>query len=73
MGSLKHEVNVFLTQKDKKQKQLLATRRVNIREFILRKMFGDARQILVLNPGETVATVKIIEMKGNEDGRQFCN
>ena len=72
MGSMKHEVNIVLEQKEKKR-QLLTTRRVNVREFILRKMFGDARQILVLNPGETVATVKIIEVKGNEDGRQFGN
>ncbi|MBE5952088.1 MAG: hypothetical protein E7260_10960 [Lachnospiraceae bacterium] len=72
MSSRKHEVNVVLTQKNFRKRQVLSTRKVNVREFFLRKLFGEARQILVLNPGETVETVKIIEVKGEEtDGRRF--
>ena len=37
---------------------------MSMRDFILRKLFGEARQILVLKPGETVEAVKIIEVKG---------
>jgi len=64
MDGTRHEVKVILTQMDKRKKQLLTTRRVNIREFFLRKLFGEARQILVLQPGETVEAVKIVEVKG---------
>ena len=66
MSNRKHEVNIVLTQKNFRKRQVLSTRKVDIREFFLRKMFGEARQILVLNPGETVETVRIIEVKGEQ-------
>lgn len=70
MSNRKHEVNIVLMQKDRRKRQVISTRRVDIREFFLKKMFGEARQILVLNPGETVETVKIIEMKGAKEDEE---
>ena len=59
---MRHEVNVILAEGNRKQ--LLVSKKMSMRDFILRKLFGEARQILVLKPGETVEVVKIIEVKG---------
>ena len=59
---MRHEVNVILAEGNRKQ--LLVSKKMRMRDFILRKLFGEARQILVLKPGETVEAVKIIEVKG---------
>ena len=59
---MKHEVNVVLAEGNKRK--LLVSQKMKIRDFILKKLFGDARQILVLRPGESVRTIKIIEEKG---------
>ncbi|MBE5878149.1 MAG: hypothetical protein E7290_14855 [Lachnospiraceae bacterium] len=59
---MRHEVNVILAEGNRKQ--LLVSKKMSMRDFILRKLFGEARQILVLKPGETVEAVKIIEVKG---------
>ena len=60
---MRHEVNVILAEGNRKQ--LLVSKKMSMRDFILRKLFGEARQILVLKPGETVEAVKIIEIKGD--------
>ena len=60
---MRHEVNVILAEGNRKQ--LMVSRKMTIRERILKKLFGDARQILVLKPGESVETIKIIEVKGD--------
>lgn len=60
---MRHEVNVILAEGNRKQ--LLVSKKMSIRDLILRKLFGEARQILVLKPGETVEVVKIIEIKGD--------
>ena len=59
---MRHEVNVILAEGNRKQ--LLVSKKMSIRDLILRRLFGEARQILVLKPGETVEAVKIIEVKG---------
>lgn len=59
---MRHEINVILAEGNRKQ--LLVSKKMSMRDFILRKLFGEARQILVLKPGETVEAVKIIEVKG---------
>ena len=59
---MRHEINVILAEGNRKQ--LLVSKKMSIRDLFLRKLFGEARQILVLKPGETVEAVKIIEVKG---------
>ena len=60
---MRHEVNVILAEGNRKQ--LMVSRKMTMRDRILKKLFGDARQILVLKPGESVETIKIIEVKGD--------
>ena len=59
---MRHEVNVILAEGNRKQ--VPVSKKMSIRDLIPRKLFGEARQILVLKPGETVEAVKIIEVKG---------
>ena len=56
-----HEVHIKIRNPGHKERMLLRLRRYSVRERLLRWLFGDAREILVLKPGETVDTVAIEE------------
>ena len=60
---MKHEVNVVLAEGNRKR--LLVSKKLSIREKILKCLCGDARVVLLLQPGETVEAIKIIETKGD--------
>lgn len=59
-----HEVNVMVRKPGGKA-TVLSTRKCHLREWrMIRWLFGEAREILVLNPGETVSTIAIKEIQG---------
>lgn len=58
-----HEVNVMVRKPGGKV-TVLSTRKCHLREWMIRWLFGEAREILVLNPGETVSTIAIKEIQG---------
>ena len=43
---------------------VVKTRKCRMREWLIKRLFGDAREIFILAPGETVETVAIREIKG---------
>lgn len=59
----KHEVNIIVSKSDGGEQSVIRTRKCRVREWLIRRLFGDAREIFVLNPGETVETVAIREIK----------
>lgn len=59
----RHEVNIMVSNSDGEEEPVIRTRKCRMREWLIRKLFGDAREIFVLNPGETVETVAIREIK----------
>ena len=59
-----HEVNIMVTKPDGGRESVLKTKKCHLREWMIRRMFGDAREILILDPGETVRTVAIREIQG---------
>lgn len=62
--SKQHEVNVMVSRDDGSRQSVLTTRKCQLREWLIKKLFGDVREILILNPGETVRSVAIQEVKG---------
>lgn len=60
----KHEVNIMVTKPDGSNISVVKTRKCRMREWLIKKLFGDAREIFILDPGESVETVAIKEVKG---------
>ena len=46
--------------------QVLAARKVTLRDRLLNAIFGDGHKIVVLVPGENVGTISITEMEVQE-------
>jgi hypothetical protein len=46
--------------------QVLAARKVTLRDRLLNAIFGDGHKMVVLVPGESVGTISITEMKVQE-------
>ena len=59
----KHEVNIMVSKPDGNEQSVIKTRKCRMREWLIRRLFGDAWEIFVLSPGETVETVAIREIK----------
>lgn len=62
---VKHEVRIRIKKPGYRERSLLRLRKYSMRERLIRWLFGDAREILVLKPGETVDTVAIEEVEGD--------
>lgn len=60
----KHEVNIMVTKSDGGRESIVKTRKCCMREWLIKRLFGDAREIFILNPGESVETVAFKEIKG---------
>ncbi len=59
-----HAVNVVISQENGGKEKVLSSNRRMLRDWFIRKLFGEAREILILNPGESVRRVEIHEVKG---------
>ena len=63
----KHTVKINITDRRGEKRNVLTSTRVSIPRRILRFLFGDFCQVLVLTPGETVEGIEISEArKGGE-------
>ena len=49
----RHEVHIMIKKPGRRERSVLRLRKYSVRERLLRWLFGDAREILVLKPGET--------------------
>ena len=59
-----HAVNIVIDKGNGRKEPVLTSSKKRIREWLVRRLFGDAREILILKPGESVKTVEIKEIKG---------
>lgn len=55
----KHEVNIMVTKSDGGRESIVKTRKCCMLEWLIKRLFGDAREIFIRNPGESVETVAI--------------
>jgi len=61
--SRQHEVNIVINKGNGIREPVLCSRKARLREWFVKKLFGEAREILVLNPGESIKTVEITEIR----------
>ncbi len=58
-----HAVNVVISRGDDGKAMVLTSNRRRLRDRLIRRLFGEAREILILNPGESVRSVEINEIR----------
>jgi len=64
---MKHKVQVNLVTKDNRKQQLYADRTISLPKRIVRLLFGEATQILIMQPGQSVKTVEFFELPEEVD------
>jgi len=62
----RHHVEIGI--KKTSPNQVLAARKVTLRDRLLNAIFGDGHKMVVLVPGESVSTISITEMEVTELG-----
>jgi hypothetical protein len=61
--NLRQRVKVNVTGRDGKRRRVLTSTRLSLPRRILKFLFGDFCDVLVLTPGEDVQSVEIHEIK----------
>ncbi len=56
-----HKIKVNLVKKDDCSEMLYAGKKISIPRRLIRLIFGDAAQILIMQPGQSVEQVEFIE------------
>ena len=64
---MKHKVKVNLITKENRKKQLYEERTISLPRRIVRFLFGEATQILIMQPGQSVKTVEFFELPEEVD------
>lgn len=62
----KHKVRVCVADSRGNKEELLTSRRLRLPQRVLRFLFGETCEVLVLSPGRSVQGIEISEMR--EDG-----
>lgn len=57
-----HKVRVNLVTKDNRNEMLYASKKISLPRKLVRLLFGEATQILIMTPGQTVEQVEFIEL-----------
>lgn len=66
MKTLHHRIQVNIAKKNGTKEAVIGSCIQRIPARLIHLLFGEAREIIVLNPGETVRSVIINEVKGEE-------
>ena len=63
----KHTVKINIADRRGEQRRVLTSAQISLPRRLLRFLFGDFCQVLVLTPGETVEGIEINEMRKEGD------
>ena len=64
---LKHKVRINIADRNGNKKEVLQSRSMNLPKRLLKFLFGEFCEVLVLTPGETVKGIEIKELRGDRD------
>ena len=64
---MKHKVSINIAKPDGTHFPVIRSSTMQIRKRLLDFLFGKKVSVLVLSPGDSVQTVEIHEMKGEEN------
>lgn len=65
--NLKHKVKINITDRRGNKKEVLQSGRIRLPRRLLKLLFGDFCEILVLTPGESVKGIEIEQERGESD------
>ena len=57
-----HKVRVNVVTKDNRKEMLYAGKKISLPRKLVRLLFGEATQILIMQPGQSVEKVEFIEL-----------
>ena len=57
-----HKVRVNVVTEDNRNEMLYASKKISLPRKLVRLLFGEATQILIMTPGQTVEQVEFIEL-----------
>ena len=63
---MKHKVKINIVTNENKRQQLYADRTLSLPKRIVSLLFGEATQILIMQPGQSVKTVEFFELPDGE-------
>lgn len=63
---MKHRVNIVVQTKNGRE-ELLKTKHLKLREKVMRAIFGDFCEVIVLNPSKQINQIQIQEAKNESD------
>ena len=61
---IKHRVRINVADRNGNQQNVLESRKLRVPQRILRLLFGDFCEVLVLTPGKCVQGVEIEQLRG---------
>ena len=61
----KHKIRINVSDRSGNQQKVLESGRVRLPQRLLRLLFGEFSEILILTPGESVQGVEIEQMRGD--------
>ena len=64
--SLKHKVSIRIAQADGRTSSVIKSGSMSIRNKLLKFLFGEKVNVLVLTPGDSVETVEIHQIGGGK-------
>ena len=62
---LKHKIRINISDRGGNQQKVLESSRVRLPQRLLRFLFGEFSEVLILTPGESVQGVEIEQMRGD--------
>lgn len=62
---LRHKIRINVSDGKGRQQEVLESRRIRLPQRLLRLLFGDFSEILVLTPGKSVAGVEIEQLRND--------
>lgn len=63
---MKHNVNILVQTKNGRE-ELLKTKHLKFREKLMRAIFGDFCEVIVLNPSKQISQIQIKEAKNESE------
>ncbi len=64
--SLKHKVSISIAQPDGRTSSVIKSGSMQVRNKLLKFLFGEKVNVLVLTPGDSVETVEIHQIGGGK-------
>ena len=66
--AIKHKVTINVTDENGNNEKILRGGQLTLPQKIVKFLFGDYRQVFLLDPGKTVQSIDVKEIKEKEGG-----